>query len=221
MAALRALQPLRSAAQAGPVSVLASRGLKISTPQQSALLESKTGKTGAAVLGFGLAAYLASKEILILHSETVVVASIAAVTYGLMSKAGKDIASGLDERAQAIQEGLEKGRVARIAAIEKEIAQQEQLKASVSNLQEIYDVNRELASATRELAYRTELHAARDNALANLKDMVAIEQSQRQAEQNEIANWIEAEVLKALEGKEEALMKQSIADLEDLAKAQA
>ena len=128
----------------------------MTAPQQNDLLESKTGKTGAAALGLGLAAYLASKEvstrrlrqaveapiptwannrvafeltvcrlqILILHNESVVVASIAAVTYGLMKYAGPDIAATLDERAQGIHTSLEQGRKARIAAIEAEIEAQ-------------------------------------------------------------------------------------------------
>lgn len=50
------------------------------------LLADKTGKTGAAVLTAGLGAYLVSQEILILHNETVVVASVGAVTYGIMKK---------------------------------------------------------------------------------------------------------------------------------------
>ena len=63
MAAL--IRAARSSAfrfHAAPLSV-ASRGLKLTAPQKSDLLESKTGKTGAAVLGLGLAAYLASKEV--------------------------------------------------------------------------------------------------------------------------------------------------------------
>ena len=63
-------------------------------------MSDKTGKTGAAVLTAGLGAYLLSQEVLILHNETVVVAAVGAVTYGIMNKAGKDIAGMLDERSQ-------------------------------------------------------------------------------------------------------------------------
>lgn len=69
---------------------------------------------------------LSCLQILILHNESVVVASIAAVTYGLMKYAGPDIAATLDERAQSIHTSLEQGRKARITAIEAEIEEQVQ-----------------------------------------------------------------------------------------------
>eukprot|EP00730_Choanoeca_flexa_P003460 TRINITY_DN11416_c4_g4_i5.p1 TRINITY_DN11416_c4_g4~~TRINITY_DN11416_c4_g4_i5.p1 ORF type:complete len:222 (+),score=89.58 TRINITY_DN11416_c4_g4_i5:52-717(+) len=217
---VRAARATATKLSAAPMAVTATRGLKMTAPQQSDLLESKTGKTGAAVLGLGLAAYLASKEILILHNETVVVASVAAVTYGLMKYAGKDIAATLDERAQNIQTGLEQGRKARIAAIEAEIEEQQALKASVDNIGEIFDINRELNDMTRELTYRQQLHAVRNEAEDHLTQMYNLESSLRQSEQNEIVNWIEAEVLASLKGQEDAIMKQCITDLEALAKAQ-
>ena len=76
----------RSPAPLAVRSVASStRALRTAAPAAS-LLSDKTGQTGAAVLGGGLAAYLVSKEVIIFHAETVVVAAIGAVTYGIMHK---------------------------------------------------------------------------------------------------------------------------------------
>lgn len=77
------------------------RSLQTSTPATS-LLEGKTGQTGAAVLGTGLAAYLVSKEVIIFHAETVVVAAIGAVTYGVMKNV-RYLGTARGERRESVE----------------------------------------------------------------------------------------------------------------------
>ena len=74
------------------------------------------------------------------------------------------------------------------------------IKNSVTNVSELYDINRELNDMTRELNYRTQLHATRNAAESQLIELHTAEQSQRQAEQMEIIAWIENEVINSLKG---------------------
>lgn len=78
---------------------------------------------------------------------------------------------------------------------------QEQIKASVSNLGDLFDIQRELASMNRENAFRQEKYAARQAAEQQLMEVLSIEQQERSAEQSRIADWIEAEAIKGLVGK--------------------
>ena len=63
-------------------------------------LEQKTGVTGALTLGVGVSAYLISKEIYIINSETVIALVMAGVMYALMRKVGKPITDFIDARNQ-------------------------------------------------------------------------------------------------------------------------
>ena len=159
MAAAAALRPvLRSALCSARVAPLAmgtqshlqlhypqdkqqQRQISQSLPARSALT-SKTGQTGLAVLGAGVAAYLLSKEILVLHYESVVVASVAGVTYLAIKKAGGSVASALDERAKSIQETLTVSRTKKIDQLQQDIADQKSNLQLVDSVQEVFDINR-------------------------------------------------------------------------------
>lgn len=88
----------------------------------------------------------------------------------------------------------------------------------MSNIGEIYDIQRELSAMNRELAYRTELHSARNIAEQQLQEVLSLEHQERNAEQARIAKWVEAQVLQNIAGKEDAIMKQCITDLAAIAK---
>eukprot|EP00043_Microstomoeca_roanoka_P005102 m.53588 g.53588 ORF g.53588 m.53588 type:complete len:220 (-) comp12811_c0_seq1:1338-1997(-) len=216
MLALRSLARVAASPVQRTALVASQRSLK-TTPVPQSLVSEKTGKTGAAVLTAGLGAYLLSQEVIILHHETIVVASVGAVTYGIISKAGKDIGAMLDERAQGILDSISAGRKAQIAALEKQIEQQKKLKTSMEGVPDFFDAVREYEAMRRELAFREEQYAAYQNTLGQLENMISIESSVRAREQNEIINFLTAEVPKALKGKEDAILNKCIADLQQLA----
>ncbi|EGD77324.1 hypothetical protein PTSG_08418 [Salpingoeca rosetta] len=215
MMALRSLARVAACPVQRSALAASQRTLK-TAPVSHSLVSDKTGKTGAAVLTAGIGAYLLSQEVLILHNETVVVAAVGAVTYGIMSKAGKDVAGMLDERAQAILESVNAGRRSQIATLEQQIEEQKQLKTSMEGVPEFFDAVREYEAMRRELAFREEQYAAYQNVIGQLENMVSIESSVRSREQDEIVQFLAAEVPKALKGKEEAIMNKCIADLQEL-----
>jgi hypothetical protein len=67
---------------------------------QETFLESKTGKTGALVLGAGLTAAAFSKELLILHNESVVAGCFFAALFTLYRVVGGSVNDMLSERAK-------------------------------------------------------------------------------------------------------------------------
>lgn len=218
MATLRALTRASGLVRAAPAVTRAVPTVRqlSQTPRPQNLLTEKTGQTGVAVLGAGLAAYLISKEIIVLHAETVVVASVAGVTYMLMKKAGPGIAAALDERAKAIADSLSVGKIKRIQKLEDDIKEQENIKSELQCTGEIYDINRELNNMQRELEYRVNKQAARDAAIKQLDEMVRISSEQRAAEQAELVAKLEKEVIEALKGQESALLSKCVQDLKKL-----
>eukprot|EP00054_Salpingoeca_dolichothecata_P015512 m.89573 g.89573 ORF g.89573 m.89573 type:complete len:220 (+) comp21528_c1_seq1:2-661(+) len=209
---------LRASTRAAPVTA-AVANRNFSTTPTPRFLSEKTGQTGATVLGLGAAAYLLSKEVVILHSETVVVVSMAGVTYGLVKYAGGEVAAMLDERAQNIHNNLSQGRNNRIAALEAEIATQEGIKEMLNSVDEIYDIHRELNAMEREVAFRMDKKSARDAAVKQLTEIIAIEASERANEQKELVAQLRADVLAGLKGQESAILQKCIQDLTTLSKA--
>lgn len=61
-------------------------------------------------------------QVIILHSESIVVGTVGLVTYLLISKTGGSIAEMLDERAKGILDALNVGKNARVANLEAQIA---------------------------------------------------------------------------------------------------
>eukprot|EP00056_Hartaetosiga_gracilis_P013885 m.234090 g.234090 ORF g.234090 m.234090 type:complete len:218 (-) comp13912_c0_seq9:279-932(-) len=195
----------------------ATRALQTSAPRQD-LLMSKTGQTGAAVLTAGMAAYLVSQEVIILHNETVVVAALGAVTYGLIKNVGGSIGAQLDERAQNIYNAINAGKNARIAALEAEIENQKAVKASFEGIADFFDAVRTYEDVKRELAFREEKLNVYNDAVTALDRMVSVEASVRAKEQAEIVNWLMAEIPKSLVGKEDAILENCITELDAMSK---
>lgn len=107
-----------------PVCALARRQLHTATQLRSDGLASRTGQTGAAVLGLGSLAYLMSKEIVVLHAETVVVAAVGGVTYGLVKKFGPEVGSALDAAAKEIEDNWNRSREKEVARLREELEEQ-------------------------------------------------------------------------------------------------
>lgn len=215
MALRSVLRPL-GALRAAPLALTQQqRAFSQITPRHN-VLASKTGQTGAAVLGGGLAAYLISKEILILHAETVVIASLGLVTYALIKKLGGDVAASLDERAKNIHDALNQGRSKRIQQLEAEIADQESVRNMMQGIGEIFTINRELNNANRELIFRTEKHEAREAAVKQLNEIMQIEAAMRAEEQSELVRQLEREVLESIKGQEGVIIDRCISDLKSL-----
>eukprot|EP00051_Salpingoeca_urceolata_P032857 m.17788 g.17788 ORF g.17788 m.17788 type:complete len:280 (+) comp5547_c0_seq1:1837-2676(+) len=217
-AGLRAVRPasatLLRAARPAAAAPVQERFLH-QTPQNN-FLEGKTGQTGAAVLTAGVAATLLSKEILILHNETIVVASVGLVTALLINKVGGSVGAALDDRAKNILDTLGASRTARIEALEAQIQEQEETLATISGIPEIFEINRHLADMSRELSYRTERKATRDAAVEQLEGMLKIETAELAQEQADLVNQLEAEVVASLKSQEDAILAKCITDLKTL-----
>ena len=82
---------------------------------------------------------------------------------------------------------------------------------------ELFDISRELDVMNREIAFRQGKHDTAAAALKELTDFVKIETEVKNAEQAELVAALEASVLEGLKGKEGAILKQCIADLDALA----
>lgn len=112
-------------------------------------MEKSTGQTGlAAVVGLGALAAI-SQEILILHSESVVVGSLGLMTYILYKKAGPAIAESLDAPGKSVLENMSVGKNAKIESLTAQLAQEKAVPAQLEGLKDLFEVSRELNAMSR------------------------------------------------------------------------
>eukprot|EP00041_Stephanoeca_diplocostata_P001196 m.19069 g.19069 ORF g.19069 m.19069 type:complete len:216 (-) comp11702_c0_seq1:168-815(-) len=210
---------MRGALRATPLaSGVARRAL--STTKPALMMEKSTGQTGlAAVVGLGALAAI-SQEILILHSESVVVGSLGLMTYVLYKKAGPVIAESLDAPGKAVLENMSVGKNAKIEALTAQLEEEKMVPAKLAGLKDLFEVSRELNAMTRELEYRQTKHATAAAALSELNLVVKIENDVRAQEQASIVKELEEAVLSGLKGMEKDILNQCVADLDALAAAQ-
>eukprot|EP00040_Diaphanoeca_grandis_P038240 m.256110 g.256110 ORF g.256110 m.256110 type:complete len:218 (-) comp34068_c0_seq1:263-916(-) len=178
-----------------------------------------TGQTGLAVGGVGLGAFLMSKEIIVIHSETVVVVALGIMTKVLYDKAGPGIAEFLDGRSDGVLGSMSEGAVAKKNGVEEALAIAKATPESLSGVADLFDIARELDAINRELAFRDVQHDTRNAAVKELEDFIKIESDVKAAEQSEMIAALQFEILNGLKGQEGAILKQCVADLAALSAA--
>jgi len=186
------------------------------------LYKEKAGESGATMLGVGLAAYALSKEILVIHEETLLAAVMAGTIMWLSKKAGPGIAQALDARSDEILENMNKGRVAQISALEAEIAHEKNTEAALETRAELFEVVKENNEMRLELEYRRRLLEVETEVAKRLNYQVDLQQLNRNIEQQHIASWVESEVIKSITPQlEKEAIAQCIADIDALAESRA
>ncbi|XP_065838388.1 ATP synthase F(0) complex subunit B1, mitochondrial-like [Oscarella lobularis] len=184
------------------------------------LIEEKTGKSGPWVLGAGLAAYAVSKEILIIHSETLVVASVLGVGYYLMKRVGGPLSEYLDQSSQEILETMNSGRVAQMRDLEECIEAEKNVEDIYSIRKDIFDILKQNNVIALETEYRRRQAQVASEVTKRLNYQVDLENLERRLEQDYIVDYVEKAVKASITPQQEAdTLNQCISDLRSLAVA--
>ncbi|EDO43737.1 predicted protein [Nematostella vectensis] len=178
----------------------------------------KTGETGQLMFFGGLAAYLLSNEILIIHEETYIAAVMGGTFYWLMKKAGGPIAEMLDNTSQEILDAFNVGRNASIKHLQDAIDNEKHLEHMLSCRTDIIEMMRENNVMGMELEYRNNVHHVVKEVKKRLDYQVEMETFHRKVEQAHIIDWVEKEVIKSITPQQEKeSISQCIRDLKAMA----
>ncbi|XP_056629355.1 ATP synthase F(0) complex subunit B1, mitochondrial [Triplophysa dalaica] len=213
----------QSSQSLAPVPPLPEKGGKVRHgifPEELfTLLYPKIGVTGPYMLGTGLLLYMLSKEIYVINHETFAAASIGAVVIYGVKKFGPTVAEFADklneDKVAKVQE-VKDLAVAHLAqAVEDEKKEQWRVEAR----QMLFDAKRNNVAVLLETNYRERLHMVTNEVKKRLDYQVALQNLNRQMEQEHLVNWVEQNVIKSITSQQE---KESIAkcisDLKVLAK---
>eukprot|EP00118_Oscarella_pearsei_P024649 m.306505 g.306505 ORF g.306505 m.306505 type:complete len:235 (+) comp41315_c0_seq1:111-815(+) len=220
------LGPLRTTSALGPRWFFSTPAKQTNDQQMQAdktmrqLIEEKTGKTGPWVLGAGLAAYALSKEILIIHSETLVVGSVLGVGYYLMRKFGGQVGQYLDEQSQEILDNMNTGRVEQMRELERCIEAEKNVEDIYSIRKDIFDVLRQNNSMALETEYRRRQAQVTAEVAKRLNYQLDMEGLERRLEQDYIVDYLVKAVMASITPQQEKdTLTQCFSDLKTLAAA--
>ncbi|XP_065070666.1 ATP synthase F(0) complex subunit B1, mitochondrial-like [Rhopilema esculentum] len=182
----------------------------------------KAGVSAATIFGAGLTATLLSKEILIIHEETLLAAVMGGTIFFLARKFGKQVGEALDEQSQNILDAMNEGRNARIKAYEEAIADEKSVEAVYSCRDQIYEVLKENNSMKMELEYRENVNKVYEEVKKRLDFQVELQQLKKNLEQEHIVSWLENVVVKSITPQQEKdALAQCIKDVKLLAVSRA
>jgi len=181
------------------------------------MLGEKSGTTGAAVLGVGLAGAAMSKEIIVLDADILAGTFLAGATYAIVKNAGPSVVEALDNRAKGIHDTMSAGKNMQIEAFETAIAEEKEAAASLAVAGEIFDMKRELAAIEVEAEYRRRIKMVHSEVKKRLDYQVELENTKKAFIRDHIVNWLEAKVIESITPEqEEANINQCIAKLATL-----
>ncbi|CAL8250938.1 unnamed protein product [Arctogadus glacialis] len=186
------------------------------------LLYPKTGVTGPYMLGTGLLCYLLSKEIYIINHETLSAASIGAVVIYAIKKFGPTVAAFADKlneekvlNAQAVKDVA---LVGLSQAIEEE--KKEQWRAEGRSM--LFDAKRNNVAMLLETNFRERIHMVTNEVKKRMDYQIAVQNLNRQMEQEHMVNWVEKSVVGSITPlQEKESIAKCISDLKALARAKA
>ncbi|XP_068742680.1 ATP synthase F(0) complex subunit B1, mitochondrial-like [Montipora capricornis] len=186
----------------------------------TAMLREKTGETGQTLLIGGFLAYALSKELLVIHEETVLAFVMGTTLYYLSKYVSKPIADMLDARYQSILDMFNEGRNAEIQSLTDQIEELKKIEYMSTVRKDVIEIYRENNAMSLELDYRNKLHEVVREVKKRLDYQAEIESFQRKTEQQHIIDWVEREVVKSITPQlEKESVSQCIKDLKAMTPA--
>ncbi|KNC83114.1 hypothetical protein SARC_04612 [Sphaeroforma arctica JP610] len=205
---------LRRTFHSSPAPKADDKEKKVEGKVETDFLTSATGRTGTAVLTAGLAAFAFSKELLILHEETLIIGTSLAFLYTAYKVGAEPIDTMLKERARDIYDTLSKTKIAREKALVEAIEEEASYESLPAQLSTIMDVHQDVIDLQYEYEHRKIMHDAHDLVKGKLDKIVQLESKIRTAEQAQIVDTLEAAVIQHFKNqKGDPALKDAIAAL--------
>jgi F-type H+-transporting ATPase subunit b len=173
-------------------------------------------KTGTLTVGTGLVAFLISKELILLHSETLVLACFIGVTYLLYKNTSGLVTKELDARTEELRKSLSAGRERTKASLEEQIHHALEAKEMTNIQKDLLEVTKEIVKGQQELAAREVRHRIANQIRHRLDYIATLETQIKQAEQRSLLERVQNRVMLAIQDPkiQESLLQKSVAEVE-------
>jgi F-type H+-transporting ATPase subunit b len=177
-------------------------------------------KTGVVATGVGLTAVAVSKELLLLHPETIVLGAFAGMVVLLHQQLTPVVANELDTRADEIRKQLNVAGDARKASLLSEIETTKGTTEVVAVTKELFTITKEVATLQAQIRERELRRAIGAQFRAKLDYIAQLEAQKRALEQQKIIDNLRARITEAIQDPkfQTELLKKCVTDLESLSK---
>ena len=186
------------------------------------MYKDKAGSSGATIMIAGAAAYLISKEIMVINDEFILLIMMGGVSYNLSKFLGATVGKALDDERLTILEAMNKGRNDQIESLKKAIDAHLEAKDALKYRDELFDIIKANNEMKLEADYRSYLHEVEREVKKRLDYQIDMQKLELSIEEQHICNWVEEKVITSISPKQEndALI-QCINDLNLLAESRA
>ncbi|PVG02041.1 putative H+-transporting two-sector ATPase chain b precursor, mitochondrial [Serendipita vermifera] len=180
-------------------------------------------KTGAVILGTGLAATAISQELYVVNEETVVLAGFAILATFIAKSIHQPYTQWANDQISKIRGILNQSRYEHTQAVKDRITSVEQMKDVVDLTKGLFAVSKETAQLEAEIFEQRQKVAMAAELKAVLDSWVRYEQQAKEAEQAQLAKAVIDKVLKSLsdEKAQRDILLGAVVEVEQLVKQKA
>merc|ERR1711935_364783 len=176
---------------------------------------SMTGKTGPIIAAGAIGTFAYANELLLFHSESVVVITFGAMIYGLYTKGADAINGMINEQKSDARARYDVSKNQALEGISDEVAHLKSQLDVESTMAMRYEASKEIASAQEELFYRKRNNDMVADYKKFLDSAAATAMAERKAEQNRIVDALENDFLASFNAAADKLVvDKCIADLQ-------
>jgi len=178
-------------------------------------------KTGVVALGAGLFAVGISKELILIHPETIIVGCFGGIVYLLSQQLAPVIKGELESYIDNIRKAVNENREKEIASFHDEIQKLKDVELAVPLTKELFSMHKEIVLMNKTLAE----YNVRKNTINSIKSkmdaIAALEAQQRASEQGELLGLLRSRVMTAIKDPkfQENYLKKCISDIESMTPA--
>ncbi|XP_065655083.1 ATP synthase F(0) complex subunit B1, mitochondrial [Hydra vulgaris] len=186
------------------------------------MYKDKAGSSGASIMIAGAAAYLISKEIMVVNDEFMLLILMSAVGYNLTKAVAGSVGKALDAERSTILESMNQGKYNQIASLKQVIDSHKEAKDALKYQEEFFDIIKANNEMKQEIAYRSNLHEVETEVKKRLDYQIDMQKLELSIEEQHVCSWVEQKVIASISPKQESdALNQCIIDLNLLAEGRA
>lgn len=184
---------------------------------------SMVSKTGILTAGAALATVAISNELYVVNEESVILASFAALVWGIAKAGGPAYREWAQQKVNTIKDVLKSARTNHTEAVQSRISSVNEMKDVVGITKKLFEVSKETARLEARVFEQQQKVDFAHEAKAVLDSWVRYEASVRQREQKQLAESVIANIQKQLQdqGFQKQVLQQSIQEVERLVSSKA
>jgi len=186
------------------------------------MYKAMAGETSGTFMGFGILAWLISKEIWVMGEEVYLGIIMFGTIYQLQKHLGVPYYNFMKGKHQEYLDRIYDEKHQRMAELEESIANERECEESWLNRNDFFAITKQNNELTLELEYKKRLLEVETAVQKRLDYQVDLQSIENSIEERHMVSWVEKQVLESIsEEQDDDTLMQCIRDLNELADSKA